>query len=295
MDKLSKAWRRSKTFSRQPRQPSVKPTPKKVVKMSSETVDALRQDATAPRGPAETSLLPKGSLDPRLISFMEPDSAAAECFKLLRAKIFTRNSESRPRSIMVTSPQPMDGKSMVAVNLAINIARGINEYVMLVDCDLRRPSMHRLLGLNAREGIREYLEKATSVASYLMKTPFKKLTLLPAGKPPPNPSELLSSEKMRLLVDELKARYEDRYIIFDAPAAQFSAETAFLASMTDAVLLVVRSGKTAKDLVLETIENVGRERILGVVFNASTESRRDYGYYYRHYGSHKSSPGQRLI
>jgi len=184
---------------------------------------------------------------------------------------------------MVTSPLPLDGKSMVAANLAISIAQGINEYVMLVDCDLRRPSIGGLLGLNVHEGIRDYLEDGTSVAPYLVKAPVAKLTVLPAGKVAPNPSELLSSEKMRLFVEELKDRYEDRYIIFDATPAHFAAETTFLASMVDGVLLVVRSGKTARDSVLESIENIGREKNIGVVFNASNESPRGYGYYYRYY------------
>ncbi len=116
-----------------------------------------------------------------------------------------------------------------------------------------------------------------------MKTPIKKLSLLPAGKPPSNPSELLSSEKMRRLVEELRGRYEDRYIIFDSAPAQCASEAAFLASMVDTVLLVVRSGKSAKDLILKAIEKIGRKKILGVVFNASNESAKDYNYYYRYY------------
>ena len=172
---------------------------------------------------------------------------------------------------------------MVAANLAISIAQGINEHVLLVDCDLRRPSMDTIFGLNAGEGIHEYLEEGTSVAPYLMKTPIKKLSLLSAGKPPSNPSELISSEKMRRLVEELRGRYEDRYIIFDSAPAQYASETTFLASMVDTVLLVVRSGESAKDLILNTVEKIGRKKILGVVFNASNESVKDYSYYYRYY------------
>ncbi len=222
-------------------------------------------------------------MDPRLQLFIEPNAVAAEAFKMLRAKILTKNAASRPRSIMITSPQPMDGKTMVSANLAISIAKGINEYVVLVDCDLRRPSLHKLLGLEPAQGIREYLEEGTSVADYMVKTPIEKLTLLPSGKPPENPSELLSSEKMHHLVRELKERYEDRYIIFDATPAQFSAETSFLASMVDAVILVVRAGETAKALLLDAVEVIGRDKILGLVFNASTETLKEYGYYYKYY------------
>lgn len=280
MGKFFEALKKSETLNRQP---SPESAPKKVVTISPETVDALKLHTTATQGPAEKSPLPTRGMDPRLASFLDPGSPAMESFKMLRAKILTSNSSSRPRTIMVTSPQPLDGKTTVAANLAISIAQGINEYVMLVDCDLRKPSLDKFLGLNAHEGIREYLEEGTSVAPYLVKTPVDKLTLLPAGKPPPNPSELLSSEKMRLLVEELKKRYEDRYIIFDATPAQFAAETTFFAHIVDGVLMVVRSGKTARESILKAIENIDRNKIVGVVFNASSESHKSYRYYYRYY------------
>lgn len=254
-----------------------------VAKISPQNVDALKLDTGAPKGPGEESAFSRNGMEQRLASFLEPQSMASESFKMLRAKLFTNNSRCRPRSIMVTSPQPLDGKTMVAANLAISIAQGINEYVMLVDCDLRGPSLDRLLGLNVNEGIREYLEDGISVAPYLLKTFVEKLTLLPAGKPPQNPSELLSSEKMQLLVDELKGRYEDRYIIFDTTPTQFVAETTFLASIVDSVVLVVRAGRTNKDMILESTKNIDRKKIVGVVFNASEESEKGYGYYYYRY------------
>ena len=279
MGKFFDALKKSETFKRS----SPVPPSKKVVKISTEKIEALRLGTTAPGPPAEQVRFFDAGIDPRLASLLEPSSPGAECFKLLRARLTVTSPDKSLKAIMVSSPQPLDGKTFVAANLAVAIAHGINEHVMLVDCDLRRPSMDRLLGLNARQGIREYLEKGSSVAPYLMKTPLKKLTLLPAGKPPSNPSELLSSEKMRLLVQELKNRYEDRYIIFDATPAQFTAETTFLASVVDGVLMVVRSGKTARDSILKAIKNIDRNKIVGVVFNASTESSKDYGYYYRYY------------
>jgi protein-tyrosine kinase len=280
LGKFLEALKKSETVNGQS---SPEPAPTKVVDISRKTVDALELDTTPAWEPAQESALPRGQLDPRLASFLEPGSLAVESFKMLRAKILTRNSESRPRTLMVTSPQPMDGKTMVATNLAISIAQGVNEYVLLVDCDLRRPSLDRILGLNVHVGLGEYLEKGTSVGPYLLKTPLDKLTLLPAGKPSPMPFELLSSEKARRLVEELRGRYEDRYIIFDATPAQFAAETTFLASIVDGILLVVRSGKTSRNSVLEAIENLDRNKIVGVVFNASTKSAKDYRYYYGHH------------
>ena len=280
MSKFIKALKKSQAVNHQP---SPMPAPSKVINISPKTVDALKLATSPTQAPAEESPLPQSRLDPRLASFLEPGSLAVESFKMLLAKILTRKSRSRPRTIMVTSPQPMDGKTMVATNLAISISQGINEYVLLVDCDLRRPSIDRILGLNAHEGISEYLEKGVSLGPYLVKTPISKLTVLPAGKPSPNPSEPLSSEKMRQLVEELRDRYEDRHIIIDATPAQFAAETTFLASMVDGVLLVVRSGKTPRDSVLEAIENIDRNKIIGVVFNACNKSPKDYNDYSRYY------------
>ena len=280
MGKFLDALKKSETVNGRA---SLEPAPTKVVDISGKTADSLKPDATPRLAPREESSFPRGALDPRLASFLEPGSAAVESFEMLRAKILTRNSESPPRTLMVTSPQPMDGKTMVAANLAISIAQGINEYVLLVDCDLRRPSLHKILGLNAHTGINEYLEEGTSVGPYLVKTPLSKLTLLPACRPSPNPFELLSSEKTRRLVEELKSRYNDRFIIFDGTPAQFAAETAFLAVMADKTLLVVRAGTTQSGSLLKAIENIGRQRILGIVFNASQEGFDHYRGYYRYY------------
>ena len=252
MSKFIKALKKSQAVNHQP---SPKPTPTKVINISPKTVDALKLATSPTQGQAEESPLLQDRLDPRLASFLEPGSLAVESFKMLLAKILTRKSRSRPRTIMVTSPQPMDGKTMVATNLAISISQGINEYVLLVDCDLRRPSIDRILGLNAHEGISEYLEKGVSLGPYLVKTPISKLTVLPAGKPSPNPSEPL---------------------------------TTFLASMVDGVLLVVRSGKTPRDSVLDAIEIIDLNKIIGVVFNACNKSPKDYNDYYKYYRKDRS-------
>ena len=261
---------------------------------SSDTVlgNVVRIPSDAPKGPApepkptetSTEMGTHGvAADPRLAALLDPSSAPSEAFKMLRTKLLVLARERALRSILITSAEPLDGKSLVTANLAVSLAQGMNDYVLLVDCDLRSPSLHRILKLNAKAGLHEYLKDGTSIAPFLVKTPLAKLTLLPGGRPPPNPSELLCSNKMRALVEELKSRYDDRFVIFDSPPGQFMAETAFLARMMDGILLVVRYGKTPRDLIHNTLENIGREKILGVVFNASDESRGDYSYYYRYY------------
>jgi capsular exopolysaccharide synthesis family protein len=286
MGKFSDALKKSGAVKPKPTSRTAKPS----TRPDRKTVEAQRLKTTVQRLPVSAPAFSRNGMDPRLASALEPGCPAAESFKMLRARIFTESTGFRRRTIMVTSPQALDGKTMVAVNLSISIAQGINERVVIVDCDFRNPSVGRYLGVNTdKGGIREYLENGTSIAPYLVKTPIDKLTALPVGKPPSNPSELLSSEKMRRLVNELKNRYEDRYIIFDSPPAQFAAETTFLATMVDGMVLVVRSGKTTKNSIQRAVANIGpnKSKIIGIAFNASNESPKDYDYYYRYYQKRK--------
>ncbi len=279
MGKFYEAWRKAGTFSEE--QPP-KDVVNNVVKLSPDPLMGVD-----PGKVPEVLLAEKPSsvpdVDPRMVCLLDPNSAASESFKMLRTKLLVLARERPMRSILVTSAEPLDGKSLMAANLAVSIAQGLNDYVLLADCDIRAPTIHRIFNLTMRAGITDYLKEGDSVAPFLMKTPLDKLTVLPGGKPAPNPSELLCSSKMRALIEELKSRYDDRFIIFDSPPGQFTAETAFLARMMDGIILVVRHGKTPRHLITETIENIGRERVLGVVFNASPERMKDYQYYYRYY------------
>jgi exopolysaccharide/PEP-CTERM locus tyrosine autokinase len=278
MGKFYEALRRSGASREQP-PPEASAN---VVKISGDTAKDL---ATEPRDRGEPAPgQPDATgIDPRLATWLDPESPASECFKMLRTKLLVAAREKPLQSILVTSAEPLDGKSLVAANLAVSIAQGMNEHVLLVDCDLRAPSIHKIFNLNVAAGIREYLKDGTSLDPFLVKTYQQKLTLLPGGSPATNPSELLCSSKMQVLVDELKSRYQDRFVIFDSPPGEFMAETAFLARLMDATLLVVRYGKTSKDLIHNTLENIGRDKIFGVVFNASHERQSDYQYYYRYY------------
>ena len=262
-------------------------TSEKVVELPTEKIDSLRLESKLGENPLARRKEFAGKFDPRLISVLDPQSPGAEVFKLLRAKIFCKDLICQGRTILVTSAQPLDGKSFVSANLAVSIAQGINESVLLVDCDLRRPSQHNLFALRTHQGLSEYLEDGSSIAPFLVKTPLEKLTILPAGTPPLNPSELLASKKMGLLIDEIRSRYSDRYVIFDASPAKFTPELTSLALKVDGILLVVRAGKTPVQLVSDVIANLGREKILGLVFNASKDSQKHYRYYQSYYSKHQ--------
>lgn len=219
-------------------------------------------------------------IDPNLVVYHDPASMEAEIFKILRNNIMFPKEGDPPPSIMVTSAVPGDGKSFVAANLSISIAQGVEEHVLLMDCDMRRSSIHRQFGFSDNvPGLCEYLSKGTPLSSLLRKTVVDKLTILPGGSTPDNPSELLSSHAMKHLLEQAKNRYSDRFIIVDSPPPQLTAETTALAKYIDGIIIVARSGKTPRNLVNELVNDLGREKILGVVLNGyRTPATERYGY-----------------
>ena len=223
-------------------------------------------------------------LDKNLITLLNPRSYEAEQFKILRTSLLFPSSGRLTRSIMVTSALPGEGKSFIAANLAISIAQNINEYVLLMDCDLRKPTMQRYFGFGQVPGMSEYLALEKPLSEVLLKSGLNKLTILPAGKLPHNPSELLSSNKMSELLDEVKKRYSDRYVIIDSPPPKLTAETSALAKQVDGVLIVVKYGSTAREATRDLIQHLGREKILGVIVNWFDLRSLD-GY---HYGAYKN-------
>jgi exopolysaccharide/PEP-CTERM locus tyrosine autokinase len=202
-----------------------------------------------------------------LVTLMNPKSFEAEQFKILRTNLLFPESGKTPRSVMVTSSVPGEGKSFVAVNLAVSVAQHVNWNVLLIDCDLRRPSIHKQVGFKNVPGLSDYLANGTALGPLLLKTGIENLTILPAGKPIDNPSELLSSERMAALLEEVAARYHDRLIILDSPPPKMTAEGGALARYVDGILVVVKYGSTAKDSVTELIDKLGRDKILGAVVN----------------------------
>jgi protein-tyrosine kinase len=230
----------------------------------------------------------QGPVSSKLVVFHEPDSVAVEHFKVLRSQILYPRDGKGHRVILVTSAMEQEGKTFVACNLAVSIAQGVDPYALLIDADLRRASVDKMLGLEPCGGLSDYLGGDSSVARYLINTPITKLTVLPSGNPSENPAELLTSGRMGDLLNELKERYPDRFIVLDSPPVNLAAETMSLAQHADAVVFVVRYGHSNQDLVEEAIEKVGREKILGIVFNGFEVSPRKYSRYY--YGKRYGKP-----
>jgi len=223
------------------------------------------------------------NIDPNIVTALTPYSVESEQFRQLKNSILFPENGTAPRTIMITSTSPNEGKSFVSANLATIIAQSIDEHVLLIDCDLRKPSIHGMFGFSDTAGLSQYLSNAKPLASLLLKTYLSKLTILPGGHIPPNPSELLSSEQMRRLIHEVKLRYSDRYIIIDTPPPYLTSETNAIARNVDGIVLVVKKGvANFKDLE-GLVDIYGKEKILGVVMNYSTK-KSGYGYNYYKYG-----------
>jgi protein-tyrosine kinase len=224
--------------------------------------------------------------DPTLVAFHEPQSVEAELFKVLRTNLLFPAKGHPPKSILITSAVPGEGKSFVAANLAISIANGVEEHVLLVDADVRRPTIHQFFGLSQTGGLSDYLLTGTNVSKHFIKTPVDKLTILPAGSPPDNPVELLTTQKMKAFLHEVSRRYEDRFIIIDSAPCSLASETAAIANYVDGFIIVVRAGKTPRKAVTEVIEQLGKEKVLGIILNHSDQIVKKY----RGYGKSYYSP-----
>jgi protein-tyrosine kinase len=206
-------------------------------------------------------------IDENMVTLNKPQSFEAEQFKILRTNLLFPSSGKSPRTIMVTSTMPDEGKSMVSANLAVSIAQSIQEHVLLIDCDIRRPCIHTQFGFGDVPGLSEHLSRGIPLSSLLLKTIVDKLSILPGGRPPFNPSELMSSQLMSRLLQEVKYRYSDRFIIIDSPPPKLSAEASALSRQVDGVLLVIEYGRTSREMLSDLINIIGKEKIVGVVFN----------------------------
>ncbi len=238
---------------------------------------------------------PSPKWDERLSKVVGFSNRTAESFRVLRSKILLpQNGKPAPKTIMVTSALPQEGKSFVSANLGIALAQGVDQHALLVDCDLRSPSLEQLFGLPFERGLSDYLQNGVELASLLRKTTSNKLSLLSSGSPPVNPAELLGSARMQNLVEELATRYPDRYVIFDTPPLEIASESKVLSQAVDGVVLVVRQGISTRMLVEKFISDIGKDRIIGVIFNGhksnfiSTRLVDKSHYYYGDYYSKKT-------
>jgi capsular exopolysaccharide synthesis family protein len=213
-------------------------------------------------------------LNPLFVAATDPTSPAAEQYRLLRTRLAHRPMGARTQLLLITSPRPGEGKTTTCANLALTMAQEFQSRVVLVEADLRRPTLAGLFGVPSGPGVVDVLLGAASLDDALVAVPGQHLYLLPAGVPAVRSSELLASAQMHALAEVLRGRF-DRIVVDTPPVTQ--ADTHVLASLADGVLMVVRAGVTPRPAVEQALSGVDRERLVGVVLNEVADAP-DAGY-----------------
>jgi capsular exopolysaccharide synthesis family protein len=214
-------------------------------------------------------------LNPLLVAGLAPKSLAAEQYRSLRTRLAHAESAGALRTVLVTSPQKGEGKSITAANLALTMAQELHRRVVIVEADLRKPALQQLFGLPPGPGLADYLAGAAALNEVLKFLPDHNLTVIPAGAAPMNPAELLGSTAMRRMLDHLRTRF-DR-VLLDTPPVLPLADVAVLAPLVDGTLMVVRAGYTPKPAIENALRAFDSTRLLGVVLNESGLEQ-DYRY-----------------
>lgn len=219
----------------------------------------------------------------KLVALSDSESADAESFRFLRGRISHWRDGERPRTIMVTSAFPGEGKTFVASNLAASIAVGADEEVLLIDCDLKKPSLHQVFGRSKTEGVYEYLDRKRELDELILGTAVHGLSVLFAGSVSVRPSDTGASSTMERFMKEVKQLSGERIVIIDTAPVSVSAGTRLIARHVDAIVFVVMAQKWPRKEIHRSMESLGREKILGVIFNGYEHGMHGYRKYYSKY------------
>ena len=213
-----------------------------------------------------------------LILEKQPKSIEAESYRILRTNIMYSSFDKEIKIILVTSAEPGEGKSITSGNLALAFAHD-EKKVILIDCDLRRPSLHKKFRISNNKGLSDAIINKDKLSDFIQKWT-EYLDVLTAGKVPPNPSEMLGSKAMSNLLDELSNIYD--VIILDSPPVLAVTDAQILSTKIDGTILVIRGEKTKKDTVLAAKEVLTKvnANILGTVLNGGNKNKDNYYYHY---------------
>ncbi|MGA9471845.1 MAG: polysaccharide biosynthesis tyrosine autokinase [Terriglobales bacterium] len=239
------------------------------------------------RGPSGARLTLTSSKEAvEMVTQVRPQSQMAESYRALRTSLLLSNLGAPPKVVMVTSARPQEGKTTTSINTAIVLAqKGVR--VLLVDADLRRPSVHKTLGMGPRSGLSNVLTGTATLQQTVTTSPvLPNLFILPAGSPPPNPAELLASAHMRDLLVELREQYD--HIVIDTPPTLSVTDAVVLSPRADATILVIRSGQTTKQALRRSRDILMQvnAHVAGVLLNAVDLTSPDYYYYYEYQGKY---------
>ncbi len=212
----------------------------------------------------------EGLHDRRIVSGFE-SGGYKDSYKILCTQILQRLRENGWNALAVTSPGGREGKTLTAINLALSLGQEVDQTVLLVDADLRTPRIHRYFGLPEGLGLSDFLISNTPLEDILVHPGIGRFVILPGGRPLPNSSELLGSQKMMSLVQELKSRYPSRVVVFDLPPVLSAADALAFSPYVDAAILVVEEGGTDRDEVKRAADMLSSTRLIGTVLNKSRQ------------------------
>jgi protein-tyrosine kinase len=245
----------------------------------------------------QTRTLPVGAelLESKKILTGASDDPVEEDYKLIRTQIVQRTKADNKNLLMVTGPLPGEGKTLTAINLAISLAQENDKTALLVDADLRRPTVHEYLGLSRTPGLVEYLTDKRALPELLVHPEgIPRFVVLPGGRSVKEAAELISSPLMMDLLQDLKQFYPDRYVLFDLPPLLTFTDALAFAPLVDGIIIVVERGKTAREDIKRCLKLIEDFPLLGLVFNKVEE--KGEGYYdphnYYNYYRNKGGPVQ---
>ena len=216
----------------------------------------------------------------RLVTAIDDADPVLDQLRSLAASLHQARTGRELKVIAVTSSVSGEGKTLLAANVALTLSRSYMRQVLLIDADLRRPSLHRLFGIPSQDGIRRALESVVAGTPVAVQEVAPRLALLPGGKPARDPISVLASDAMQRLMTAAMATFD--WVVVDTPPVGMLPDMSLLSSLSDAVLLVVEAGRVRYDLVQRTVESIGADRIFGVVLNKVPEREivATYGHHY---------------
>ena len=241
------------------------------------------QESRRQQGEVQSNTPPKtGELATRLATIYEPLAAAAEAYRTLRTNLIYSLVDVPPKVIVITSPGPKEGKSTTCANLGVVLAQA-GKTVLIVDCDFRKPIMHKFFGLRNLQGMVDVLVEERSLQE-VTKEPIEGLTVVPVGRIPPNPTELLGNQRFANFLTSVRREFD--YVLIDAPPVGLVSDPAILATQGDGVLLVLDAQTTRKSSVrqaMRSLDTIGAN-VLGTVLNNVKALNGDYYRYEYKYG-----------
>ena len=271
MDRIQKALDKAKQKNAQQQDPSVPVKKSEKVKVADTVIPDPFQHGPENIAYSQTAVVnvTEAALEAKRIIANQYNNPNSAVFRMLRTQVLKKMRENDWQSIAITSPTAKEGKSLIASNLAVAIAMELNQTVLLVDMDLRNPSLSDYFSLNAKLGLKDYLEQDIGLADVLINPGIKRLVILPGIGRAEDSAELLSSPKMANLVAEIKAQYDSRIVIFDVPPLLMTDDVVLASNYFDCTLMILEDGHNPEEDIKKAYQLVEGSNLLGTVLNKS--------------------------